>query len=293
MTHPPRRAFRATALLTTALLTLAACANGTPKHGDGRSDDQGTGVSHVHGLGVNPADDKVYVATHHGVYRIEAPGKAAPVGTSRQDTMGFTVIGANTFLGSGHPAPDEGGPAHLGLIESVDAGATWQRLSLAGEADFHALEYAHGTVYGYDATSATLRVSTNKKTWDDRARLAAADIEISPTDPDTVLATTEQGVVRSTDGGRTFHPTGGETLQMLLAWPTTASLYAVDPAGTLSLSTDGGDTWKKISTIPGGRPQAFEAVDQRRLLAATGEGIYESRDGGATFTRLLPAPADQ
>jgi hypothetical protein len=32
----------------------------------------------------------------------------------------------------------------------------------------------------------------------------------------------------------------------------------------------------------------FEAVDQHRLLAATEDGIYESRDSGATFTRLLP-----
>ncbi|WP_066889547.1 F510_1955 family glycosylhydrolase [Carbonactinospora thermoautotrophica] len=288
MTHTPRRAFRATALLATALVALAACVGGSSGRAGDHGDDHGTGVSHVHGLGVNPGDGKVYVATHDGVYRIEAPGKATRVGTSRQDTMGFTVIGKNTFLGSGHPAPDEGGPAHLGLIESTDAGVTWQRHSLAGEADFHVLEYAHGTVYGYDSTSATLRVSTDKKTWDDRARLAAADIEVHPTDPNTVLATTEQGVVRSTDGGRTFRPTSGGTLQMLLAWPTTVSLYAVDPAGTLSVSVDGGNTWKAISTIPGGRPQAFEAVDQRRLLAVTGEGIYESRDGGATFTQLLP-----
>ena len=29
-------------------------------------------------------------------------------------------------------------PSSLGLIESTDGGKTWQQLSLAGEADFHA-----------------------------------------------------------------------------------------------------------------------------------------------------------
>jgi hypothetical protein len=201
-------------LIATALagMTLAACASTPDRSGEqaGTPATEGgvTNVSHVHGLGLNPGDGKVYVATHHGLYRIDAPGKAAPVGTGRADTMGFTVIGPDTFLGSGHPAPNEGGPPHLGLIESTDAGATWLRRSLAGEADFHALTYAHGTVFGYDATSGTLRVSSDKKTWDTRARLAAADIAVSPADANTVLATTRQGLARSTDGGRTFRPLG-------------------------------------------------------------------------------------
>ncbi len=285
MTRPLRRALRLAVVLATtvaAVNTISISANG-----ESRSGGQGGELRHVHGLGINPGDGKVYVATHHGVYRIEAPGKAAQVGTGRQDTMGFTVIGENTFLGSGHPAPGQGGPSNLGLIESSDAAATWRTLSLAGEADFHALEYAHGTVYGYDSTSQRLRVSADKMTWDNRAQLDAADIEVSPADRGIVLATTEQGVARSTDGGRTFRPSGGVP-QLLLSWPAADVLYAVDPAGTLSRSADGGDIWKTISTVPGGPPQAFEAVDARHLLAATDGGIYESRDGGATFTRLLP-----
>ncbi|MFJ3658738.1 hypothetical protein ACIPPR_36225 [Streptomyces nigra] len=40
--------------------------------------------------------------------------------------MGFTVIGARTFLGSGHPAEGSGGHANRGLIESTDSGKTWK-----------------------------------------------------------------------------------------------------------------------------------------------------------------------
>ncbi len=71
--------------------------------------------------------------------------------------MGFAITGPGTFLGSGHPDPREEDvrPPLLGLIESTDRGQSWERLSLHGEADFHALQAAHGRVYGYDATSGT------------------------------------------------------------------------------------------------------------------------------------------
>jgi hypothetical protein len=100
------------------------------------------GVSHVHGLGVNPADGTVYVATHTGTFRLTADGKAERVGDSYQDTMGFTVAGPDRFLGSGHPDAEgfrRGQPPRLGLIESTDAGVNWTSLSLSGEVDFHGL----------------------------------------------------------------------------------------------------------------------------------------------------------
>lgn len=70
------------------------------------------GVSHVHGLGINPADGSLIVATHYGSFRIPAGGDDAErIGESFQDTMGFTVAGADHFLGSGHPAVSPMGSA--------------------------------------------------------------------------------------------------------------------------------------------------------------------------------------
>ncbi|MEV5012114.1 hypothetical protein [Streptomyces sp. NPDC055692] len=126
--------------------------------------------------------------------------------------MGFTVIGARTFLGSGHPTEGTDGDANRGLIESTDSGKTWKTLSLRGTTDFHALKYAHDTVYGHDSTSGVLRVSTNHTTWDTRAQLAALDIAVSPKDPDLLLATTEAGVAKSTDGGQKFGDGSGQVL---------------------------------------------------------------------------------
>ncbi|GAA2650842.1 hypothetical protein [Streptomyces vastus] len=132
-----------------------------------------------------------------------------------------------------------------------------------------------------------LRVSKDGKTWDRRAELAALDIAVSPNDPDTVLATTQNGIATSTDGGKTFAD-GAEPVLAFVSWTKPNALYGIDPAGGLHRSADGGTTWKKAGTVPGGQPQALTAVDADRILAATQDGVYESRDGGKTFTQRLP-----
>ncbi|MGW4822724.1 F510_1955 family glycosylhydrolase [Streptomyces sp. NPDC004227] len=281
---------RAATACTAALLAvvLAACSsNSDTSSATGSSDSPGgIAVSHVHGLGIDPADGHLYVATHEGVIAVTKAGTAKRVGDTA-DYMGFTVVGPKTFLGSGHPAEGSGGHANRGLIQSTDSGKTWRTLSLGGSTDFHALKYAHGTVYGYDSTRGVLRVSTDRTSWDTRAELAALDIAVSPKDSDLVLATTENGVARSTDGGRTFSAGSGQVLAYL-SWPTAETLYGVDLAGGLHQSADGGATWQKTGTVPGGQPQALTAVDNGHVLAATADGVYESRDGGKTFTKRLP-----
>lgn len=84
------------------------------------------GPVHIHGLGINPADRSLFIATHTGTWRVaNGTTKAERVGDNYQDTMGFTVVGPNRFLGSGHPATADQPPL-LGLIESDDAGKTWE-----------------------------------------------------------------------------------------------------------------------------------------------------------------------
>ncbi len=286
---------RAATAITAAVLAavLAACSSSADTSSDTES-AEGSGslaVSHVHGLGIDPADGRLYVATHEGVIAVTGNGTAKRVGDTA-DYMGFTVIGPKTFLGSGHPAEDSDDHGNRGLIQSTDSGRTWKTLSLGGTTDFHALKYAHDTVYGYDSTRGVLRVSTDRTTWDSRAELAALDIAVSPKDRDVVLATTEDGVARSTDGGRTFGAGSGQVLAFL-SWPAADALYGVDLAGGLHRSTDSGATWTKTGPVPGGRPQALTAVDAKRVLAATQDGVYESRDGGRTFTQRLPVSSSE
>jgi hypothetical protein len=246
------------------------------------------GVEHVHGLGVDPADGTLYAATHFGLFRLpESGGEATRVANRYQDTMGFTVVGANTFLGSGHPDFREDSPPRLGLIESTDAGQTWQPLSLSGEADFHALHAAHGNVYGYEAGSGQFMVSADREQWETRSELPMRDFAVSPTDPDTLLATTERGLVRSTDGGRGWSSVDGAPTLAVLAWGTADALYGVSPSGTVHVSDDGGTTWSARDDV-GGPPEAVTVDDGDGepvlYVAVADRGILQSDDGGRTFT---------
>jgi hypothetical protein len=51
-------------------------------------------LSHVHGMGVNPADGLLYIAAHDGLFVLDEGGAVDLVGEGRQDMMGFTVAGA-------------------------------------------------------------------------------------------------------------------------------------------------------------------------------------------------------
>lgn len=248
-----------------------------------------TGVIHVHGLGVDPGDGTLYAATHSGLFRLPEQGKAVRVANRAQDTMGFSVVGPGEFIGSGHPdfREDDVRPPLLGLVASADAGETWDRISLHGKADFHALHAAHGQVYGYDSTSQTFMVSKDRKQWDRRAQLPMRDFAVSPDQPDTVLATTQQGLARSTDGGRTFAVVASAPAIAVLAWAPTGRAYGVDPEGRVHESSDGGTTWAARGTV-GQQPEAL-TVDVRDgkdvlYVAASDRGIVTSTDGGRTFT---------
>lgn len=243
------------------------------------------GVVHVHGLGVDPGDGLLYAATHSGLFRVPEQGRAERVANRAQDTMGFTVAGPASFLGSGHPDFREDKPPLLGLIASTDRGESWEAASLEGEVDFHALHTAHGQVYGFDSTSQTFMVSKDREDWDRRARLPMRDFAVSPTDPDAVLATTAQGLVRSSDGGRSFAPVPGAPVLVVLGWAQAAGLYGVAPDGTVHTSADGGTSWG-VRGSAGMAPEAFTVdAGEAEVLYVAGEGgILASSDGGRTFT---------
>lgn len=270
--------FRAMSALSIVAVAVTACSSpdATAPAADGPI------FAHVHGVGIDPADGTLYVASHDGLFRGE-PGGLVPAGATGRDLMGFTVAGPGRLLSGGHPGPRDTLPDPIGLAESTDGGATWTPLSLTGEVDFHALEIAGDTVYGYDATNGLLRVSTDGgRTWDDRAAAEALDIAVEPVDGQGVLATVQGGVAASTDGGRTFAPPIGPQLAYL-SWAPDGTVYGLDLDSGVHTSADGGATWTTAGTVPGGRPQAVTAT-ANELLAATAGGVYRSTDDGATFT---------
>jgi hypothetical protein len=253
---------------------------------DGATTDAGAAdLSHVHGLGVNPTDGSLYIATHTGLFRSpRGQTTVTRVGDSQQDVMGFSVLGPDTFLGSGHPGPLQGGPSNLGLIRSDNAGAAWKSVSLRGEADFHVLRSKNNTIYGFNATSGTLLVSSDRgRSWDERETPGAMlDLAIDPSHPPHVVASTEQGLVDSTDAGRSWQGLVKGKLA-LLTWPAPGRFYSVDGNGEVQLSRNSGRRWQSGGSI-GGTPAAL-ASDRTDLYAALPDAtVKRSTDGGTTWS---------
>lgn len=253
--------------------------------GSGSSDSAtgGAELEHVHGLGVDPGDNALYAGTHYGLFRLPEQGQATRIADRVQDFMGFTVAGPDHFLASGHPGEGQDGPSSLGLIESTDGGQTWESLSLAGEADFHALEYRHGQVYGVNSMTGEFMVSAAKKNWETRTDLPMADFAVSFDDPEVILATTEQGLAGSEDGGRSFTLVRGAPPILLVSWADDGTLVGLGPDGTVYVSSDGGEAWEERARLDGS-PEALAAVNETEIYAAAGGAVLASTDGGRNFT---------
>lgn len=245
------------------------------------------GPLHVHGLGVNPADGALFVATHTGLFRA-GPGERRPrrVADRYQDTMGFTVTGPDRFLGSGHPDGRDDLPPFLGLIRSTDAGRSWDPVSLLGKHDFHVLEAAGARIYGYgsdfDSRRASLLVSDDGgRSWKERPPPEPLiSLAIDPTDPDHVVASGENGTYSSTDAARRWRPLAAEP--GLLAW-TRRALCRVDGGGDVSCSSGGGGSWQPAGALEG-QAAAFDSAGND-LYAALHDGtVKRSADDGKTWT---------
>ena len=284
--RPARRL--AIALLLLAVVVGAGCSGDQAASPSTEAVAQDPGVVHVHGLGINPRDGALFAATHTGLF-VVGDGTATRVTDRFQDTMGFTVVGPDQFLGSGHPdfrdtqltLPDK--RPLLGLVESRDAGRSWQPLSLLGEADFHALEAAHGLVYGYDATGQRFMVSADRRRWQVRSRVELVGFAVSPTDPKLVVGTTGRTLVRSADGGRSWQRFQGPGL-LVLDWADQIGLWGITADGQVWHSPDAAKSWQRPGQV-GGQPEALLA-DQGRLYAAVMKvGIVSSADGGRSWQR--------
>lgn len=275
-------------LLVVATLALLAAGCGNEEQGSSPGSKlNDPGPVHVHGLGVNPKDGALFIATHTGLFRAaKEQRRAVRVADRYQDTMGFTVAGPDRFLGSGHPdfRKDPDLPPLLGLIESTDAGETWEPISLLGQADFHVLESTGQRVYGFDSSNERLMISSDAgKRWAEYSTPEPLiSLAVDPRNPRHVVASGEKRLHASANGGGRWRPMPGDP--GLLAWPASERLYAVRADGQTFLGQDSGQRWRKVGNIEG-QPAAFEAEGPSDLYAALHDGtVKRSTNGGRTWT---------
>ena len=248
------------------------------------------GAIHIHGLGVDPADGSLFLATHTGLFRAApAERRARRVADRRQDTMGFTVVGPNHFLGSGHPDGLEDLPPFLGLIESRDAGRTWRPVSLQGEVDFHVLESSGGRIYGYGSDWKSreprfLSSSDGGRSWRSlRAPEPLISLTIAPDDPRSLVVSGERGLHRSSDAGRSWTPVDAPGPGLLAR--ASDAVVLVDLEGNVWRGADpAAGRWRPAGAI-GGAPAALDADAEGELFVALHDGVIKhSADGGRTWS---------
>lgn len=264
------------------LMVLSATGGSDTTH---PSEAGATALGHVHGLGVDPDDDTLYIATHTGVFTFN-DGQLERVADRWQDTMGFAVVGPKHFLASGHPDLREDRPSMLGLIESVDGAETWQSLSLEGEADLHAIEPTKSTVYAIESFEGRLIASDDRRAWrtlDERPLLDLAALATST--GDQLLATTPNGELLHYEGDSQA-PTrvAGAPPLTYIDWAAPNQLAGTTAGGDIFTSATG-DEWQQVGAVAG-EVTALDAGPGAWHVATEG-GVFASTDAGKSWKLLV------
>lgn len=282
MHRPAHHGIRAIVAVASSLALLAGCsAKGSDDADPAPTVSVGVASAalpsaHVHGVGRDPGDGTLLLATHEGLFRYGADGPTR-VGPTI-DLMGFAIVGAGHYYASGHPNTVRELPQPMGLIESTDSGKTWRVLSRGGKSDFHTLTQAGDTLIAFDGQ---LRRTSDNRTWS-TANLPGEPRTLS-SDPEgkTVLATTEEGLMASKDQGVTWAPVAGAQRLQQVAFGDTRTAVGVTLDGAVAMSTDGAKTWRLTgASVP--PPQAMSVsmtTSGIEVLVVTEKDVLSSRDG--------------
>ncbi|GAA1346838.1 hypothetical protein GCM10009611_25460 [Arthrobacter roseus] len=273
-----------------ATVLLSACSGSSAGENDPAEShsDSATGgypTGHIHGMTVAPETEDVLLATHDGLFNV-SNHPVTKIGPPI-DLMGFTARGSGEFYASGHPGLGNDMPNPVGLIESTDGGQTWKILSREGESDFHTLTTSDGNVVAFDGT---VRTSEDGQTWESSpTNIQPFDLAGSPRS-DVVLATTEEGLQRSTDSGSSWASVPGAPVLMFTTFAGAEIAVGITPGGQVHVSNDAGLSWANTGSIQG-QPAAIAATastdEDLKVWVASAENVQVSEDGGKTFAAMV------
>jgi len=227
-----------------------------------------------------------------------------------------------------------------GIYKSTDAGKTWTHLGLRDGFQIPALAVdprdpsrvfaaVLGHPYGPNEERGLFRSTDGGQNWQKAIykdeNTGASDVEIDPSNPDTIYASmwearegpwednnefngTGGGLFKSTDNGNTWHPlTNGlpadlSQIYVAIAPSDSRRLYATVAmsSGKLAFyrSDDAGENWSKITDDPrpsgriGGGDLAIPRVDSKNadIVYSASTVTMRSTDGGKTWSGFRGAP---
>jgi photosystem II stability/assembly factor-like uncharacterized protein len=228
----------------------------------------------VFALVVDPVNPQVVYAGGWGrIFKSTNGGASWKDVTTQQRWTRVTALAINPK----HPATLYAG-TERGISRTTDGGRTWRSVSLGLFDGEKPVQRQHRLFEGF-----------------------ISKLIIDAQRPETVFALTSQGLFRSTNGGARWRIIGPPPFQRRDngAWPAAAidpararTIYASwrrDPTTNLYKSTNGGDSWRRISGKDQQGGFQFLAVDPHRLgtlLYAPGfseRGIFKSTDAGKTW----------
>ena len=251
------------------------------------------------GVAVDPAGGDVYmVVTGQGVWKSADQGKTF----ARVDGG---AIGGRCETSAALQFDPAGGRLACFMLDgkagfTPDGGKTWESFKDVGRNwDYAAVDWSGEKVANIFAarheSGGELYLSNDAgKSW----KKLLADPEFEKTgglgifdDKTLVYAEKGKGIQRSTDGGQTWAKVSDLEPWGRVVRITKGTAYWLGKDGLL-VSRDKGATWSKQgSAVDASVGPFFDPKDEKHLAAAGPKGVYETTDGGGTWKPVAPLPA--
>ncbi len=256
-----------------------------------------TTITHGHGLALT-AENKLYIATHHGLLLLENDKDLYQVGDKEDDYMGFSPHPSDSkvFFSSGHPR--DGG--NIGFQKSEDGGFTWNKISngISGPVDFHAMTVSPANpdlVFG-SYQGAVQRSTDGGKNWEKfPVNFVIVNLAADPIDENIVYAASPQGLLVSKNKGQSWDmlldPAKGGFISSVSIDPQNAQhLFVYSDQMGLIRSPDSGLSWTELKTdFAGGTPLyiAFNKnVPGTGYILTEMNSIYKTTDSGISWAKI-------